>query len=173
MYDVSLSVVTGVLFYLILKQETLIGAAQAAGYIVGAISGVLSAKQLEKHHQFFWIGAVGLSVSLVMFALLQNPLGLWIFVLASGFTSPFLNTWISSLWFQTMDTIGDHFRNKFHLLLERDLALGISRIVSLIFLYFYLAYGNQVVLAKMWLYFLPILPIGIGILLHFSESQKK
>ncbi|MEK7591861.1 MAG: hypothetical protein AAB508_00535 [Patescibacteria group bacterium] len=173
MYDIALGTVTGVLFYLILKEEVWVGAVQTVGYILGTVGGVTCAKLLEKQHRYFWVGAIGLSAALVVFALFQNPVGLWIFVIISGFTGPFLNTWISSLWFQTMDTIADHFRNKYHLLLERDMALGLSRIVSLAFLYIYLSYGDQVALAKEWLYFLPILPLGIGILLHMSGSPEK
>ncbi len=168
MYDVALGTVTGILFYLILKSEVWIGAAQAVGYILGTIGGVVCAKLLAKHHEYFWVGAVGLSASLLLFALWQTPIGLGIFVVVSGFTNPFLTTWTFSVWFQTMDAVRDHFTTKYHMLLERDFALGISRIASLAFLYVFLAYGNQETLAKDWLYMLPVLPLGIGLLLHLS-----
>jgi MFS transporter, YQGE family, putative transporter len=166
LFDVSLDTIAGILFYLILKQEVLIGAAQTVGIILGAVGGLISAKLLEKQHQYFWLGSIGIALALTMFAFMQNTTGLWIFVVVSGFCSPFLKTWISSVWFKTMDTIHEHWKNKYHLLMERDISLGLCRILSLIFLYVYLAYGDQVVLARQWLTVLPLLPLAIGILLH-------
>ncbi len=168
LFDVTLDIIVGILFYLILKQEVLIGAAQTLGIIIGAVGGLASAKLLEKQHRYFWLGSIGVALALAVFALMQNTTGLWMFVIISGFCSPFLKTWISSVWFKTMDTIPDHWKNKFHLLLERDISLGLCRILSLLFLYAYLAHGDQVILARQWLIILPLLPLAIGILLHMS-----
>jgi len=168
LYDAALGTVTGILFYLILKQEVLIGSAQAVGFILSSIGGVASAKLLEKQHRYFWVGSVGLALALWIFASMQNPIGLWIFVVVSGFTGPFLNTWLASVWFHSMDAVRDHWRNKYHLMLERDISLGVCRILSLVFLYVYLAHGDQVILAKQWLFVLPVLPLAIGVLLQKS-----
>jgi hypothetical protein len=171
LYDVASDTVLGILFYLILKQEFLIGLVQAVGFTLGAIGGFVSAKLLEKQHQYFWLGAVGLAFSLSIFAIMQNITGLLIFVTISGFTGPFLKTWMSSVWFQAMDGVQDHWKNKFHLLLERDIILEGTRIISLLFLYLLLAYGDQVALARYWLAVLPILPITIGIFLQLSGKK--
>lgn len=168
LYDTALGTVTGILFYLILKQEVLIGSAQAVGFILSSMGGVASAKLLERQHRYFWLGSVGLALALLTFAFMQNPIGLWFFVIVSGFTGPFLNTWLASVWFRSMDAVRDHWRNKYHLMLERDISLGACRILSLIFLYVYLAYGDQITLAKQWLFVLPVLPLAIGVLLRMS-----
>ena len=168
LYDTALGTVTGILFYLIIRQELWIGVAQSAGYLLGTIGGIASAKLLGKRPWLFWVGSIGLSLGILIFAYAQNLIGLWLFVIVSGFTIPFLNTSISTMMFQAMDAVGEHWRHKYHFLLERDIVLGILRVVSYLFLYIYLSYGDQVTLAKQWLYILPILPLSIGILLHFS-----
>ena len=172
LYDVSLTTVMGILFYEVLKQEFWVGFAQAVSYLLGTAGGYMSAGLLEKEHRYFWIGSFGLMLSLTAFAVLKNIAGLWIFVFVSGFTAPFLNNRISSVWFQSMDTVSDHWITKFHLLLERDLALGLSRIASLLALYLYLFRGSQLMLAQHWLFVLPLLPFLLGVLLSFSGSQQ-
>lgn len=168
LYDIALGTVTGILFYLIIRQELWIGIAQSVGYLLGTVGGVASAKLLGKRPWLFWVGSVGLSLGISIFAYSQSLIGLWLFVFISGFTTPFLNTSMSAMMFRVMDGVGDHWRHKYHFLLERDIVLGTLRVVSFLFLYIFLSYGEQVSLAKQWLYILPILPLSIGILLHFS-----
>lgn len=171
LYDCALGTVTGILFYLIIRQELWIGVMQSMGYLLGTLGGVASAKLLGKRPWLFWVGSVGLSFGIGIFAYMQNLVGLWIFVVLSGFTTPFLNTSLSSTMFRVMDGVGDHWRHKYHFLLEKDIVLGSLRVASYFFLYMYLAKGDQVALAKQWLYVLPVLPLSIGILLHVSEKQ--
>ena len=172
LYDSVLPTVTGILFYLILKQEFWIGFTQTVGFVLGALGGLICVKLLEKQHLYFWLGSLGLTVAIGIFAFLQNIIGLWIFVVISGFTGPFLYTWISSMWFKAMDKATYHWRDKYHLLLERDIVLGISRIVSFLILYLYLAHGDQVVFARHWLIILPLLPLALGALSQLNETKR-
>lgn len=168
LYDTALSLVMGILFYLIIRQELWVGAAQSAGCLLGAVGGIVSAKLLGKRPYFFWLGSLGLAIAILLFAVMQNIFGLWIYVVVSGFSSPFLYASISTVSYHAMDAVGEHWRHKYHFLMERDIVLGILRVVSFLLLYVYMAHGDQIELARHWLYILPIFPLGIGISLQMS-----
>lgn len=64
-------------------------------------------------------------------------------------------------------------RNERNLILIQALdyftAWGVSRIMSLIGVYLFIYFGDQVKLAKTWLLFLPVLPLVLGLLLYLYE----
>ncbi len=172
LYDVAFGTISGVLFYLILRQEFWVGAAQAISYLLGTVTGVVSAKFLRKDPRWFWLGSLGLAAGNLVFAVMQNTTGLWIFVIVTGITGPFINTWLSTVSFQAIDAVKDHWRDKYHFLVERDIVLGVPRVISYIVLYMLLAHGDQVTLAREWLYIAPVLPFTIGVLLHMSHINS-
>lgn len=166
LYDVTLTVVAGILFFIIIKEEFALGTTQTIAYLLGAIGSMISIRLLNKDKDYYWIGATGLAAGIGLFAIFQNWYGVIFFILITGFCAPFLNNWISIIYFRTMDGIDTSWKEKYHLMLERDLALGITRILSCIILYVLLLYGEQIMLARTWLFILPILPIILGLLLN-------
>jgi branched-subunit amino acid transport protein len=72
-----------------------------------------------------------------------------------------------------MDEIDIHWTEKYHLMLERDIALGIPRILSFLFLFIFMQFGDQIKLAQFWLYFLPFIPFILGLLLSKVGFEPK
>ena len=169
LYDVSSGVVIGILVYLIVKNEFLLGGSQFLGFLLGALGSIISVRLLKKK-LFYWVGVLGLICGTVLFALWQNPIGVLTFVIITGFTAPFLNNWLSTVYFHALDNVKVSWREKYHFMLERDIALGVPRILSFLLLFIFLQMGNQVKLARISLYFLPLLPLGIGLLLRENKQ---
>jgi len=173
-YDVALGTVTGILIYLIVRQEIFLGVTQTATFLLAALGGLLAIPLLHKHPRYFWIGGLGIPLGISLFAFNQNLVGLTLFTIITGVTTPFLDTWVSTVYFSTLDATHGNWINKYHLLIERDFALGTSRILSYIGVYIFIYFGDQVKLAKTWLLFLPLFPLIVGILLHlYAKSTKK
>lgn len=170
LYDSSMGVVIGILFFLIVKNEFALGTTQTIVYFLGTIGSLISIRLLNKNNVYFWVGCLGLTLGIGLFASLQNWYGVIFFVIIAGFCSPFLDNWMSTVYFKTMDEIDSSWKEKYHLMLERDIALGISRIISFIFLFIFLEFGDQVLLARTWLYFLPFLPLFLGLLLSRMKT---
>lgn len=173
-FDVALGTVSGVLIYLIVKQEVWLGATQTAAFLLGALGGMLAIPLLHKHSRYYWLGVLGLSFGIGLFAMNQNVFGLIAYILVTGITAPFLHTWLSTVYFGAMDRVDRNWKEKYHLLIERDFSLGAARIISYIGIYLFISFGDQVALAKTWLFFLPIFPLILGVLLYAYEkaSQK-
>ncbi len=169
----ALATITGVLFYLILKQEFLLGVSQSVGYLVGALTGLLAGKFLTKNHQYFWIGVVGVTIADIILATMQNAAGLWLYLIISGLTAPFLFTLISTIGLQTIDKSAAHWKDAYHFLLERDIAMGLARIASFIFLFLFVNENNQLTIVRTWLFFLPLVPLTLGYLVRQSERLAK
>ena len=173
LYDTSLGIVTSILFFLILKNEFNLGGTQTIAYILGTLGSMLSIKVLNKNKKFYWIGSLGLAIGIGLFALLKNLYGIIFFIVITGFCAPFLNNWLSTIYFKAMDEIDIHWTEKYHLMLERDIALGIPRILSLIFIFVFIQFGNQVKLAHFSLYILLFMPLIIGVLLNKIGVMNK
>ncbi len=165
LYDTSLGVVVSILFFIILKNEFNLGGTQTIAYMLGTLGSLLSIKVLNKNKNSYWVGSLGLAVGIGLFALLKNWYGIMFFIIITGFCAPFLNNWLSTVYFKALDEVNVHWTEKYHLMLERDIALGIPRILSLLFLFIFIQFGNQVKLAQFWLYLLPLVPIILGLLL--------
>lgn len=174
LYDVSLGTVLAILTYLILKGEILIGMSQTITFILGSIGSIAASRYLQWNHRLYWIGAVGLCIGILLLALFTNFSGLIAFIVITGITAPFLNAWSSTVYFQSLDKYSGNWNNKYYLMMERDIALGLPRVASYFFLYFFVQLGNQVDLARKWLYVLAIFPLLIGYLLkrYDALSQK-
>ena len=166
LYDTSLGIITGILFFLILKNEFDLGGTQTIAYLLGAIGSLISIKLLNKNKNFYWIGCLGLTIGISLFALFNNLFGILFFIIITGLSAPFLNNWLSTLYFKILDEFNVHWSEKYHMMLERDIAIGIPRILSLLFILLFLQNGNEVILATYLLYFLALFPLIIGFLLN-------
>lgn len=170
-FDTALGTITGVLIYLIVKQEVLLGVTQTGAFVLGALGSMVSIPLLHRQARFYWVGSIGLSLGIGLFAFYQNVYGLIAYTIVTGVSAPFLHTWLSTIYFHAMDTVDRNWKEKYHLLIEREFALGAARILSYIGIYLVIYYGDQVVLAKQWLIFLPLFPLILGVLLHFYEKS--
>lgn len=167
-YDVALGTVASVLLFLIVKNEVVLGTTQTVGFFLAAVGSLLSIRILKKNGKYFWLGVAGLVIGNGMFALWQNWTGVFFYIILTGLFAPFLNNWFGTVFYHAVDAVPGTWENKFHFLIERDIALGIPRILSYILLWIFLGFGDQVTIAKTWLYITPVMPLILGLLLSRS-----
>ncbi len=166
LYDVSAATVMGVLVYVIVKNEMLLGSIFTVGSLFSMIASILAIRILTKYRWGHWIGSIGLAMSIIMLIFMQTSIGAWILVIVSGFAFPFLGTKLAHIYFAAMDVAPGSWQQKYHLLLERDIVLGIFRVMSFAGLFILLQFGNEIQLAKAWLFILPIFPLAIAVFIH-------
>lgn len=167
-YDMVISTVTGILLFLIVKGEFLLGTVTTVAAILATISSLISIKILNKQKNLFWVGSIGCALAIILFALYQHYFGMWLFIIISGLTTPILLNTLSVEFFHAVDRIHGSWKEKYHVLLERDILLGILRTFSYICLFIFLQFGDEIQLARIWLLFLPIIPLVLGFLLQKS-----
>ncbi len=174
LYDISFTFIAGILMYLILKQELYVGILSTLLFIVGAGGSVLAGKIMGKRPAGFWLGISGVCLGILLFAFNLNFLGLALLSLLVGIFSPFITIWTNTLFFNTLDWEVPNWQDRFIYLLERDIVLGIPRVLSLLFIYAYIKYsnGDQIGLATNWLYILPVFLILVGIFIARMDLKS-
>ena len=165
-YDVTLGTVSGVLMYLVLKKELLLGFTQTGAFLLGAIGGYIALRTLERFSRSFWIGVFGLTVGIGFFAFFQDVFGVLAYTIITGISAPFLNIWLSSVYYKAVDSHDRHWSEKYHLMIERETALGVPRVMSYLLLYGIVQYGDQIQFAKYSLFVLMFFPLFIGLFLR-------
>lgn len=169
LYDVLYGTMLGILMFLILKKEFILGTVQTLGFTASVFGSIFAVKLLHKIKKGFWIGALGQALGILLFALNQNMVGV-IFYILSSLASPFLNTWMNTVFFQAMDQDSRHFSDKYHLIVEQILVLMSARILSYTLLFIFVQFGDEIQLTKMSLFLLPVFPLAIGLL--FDRYEK-
>lgn len=171
MYDVLYGLMLGILIYIIVKGEFLLGAAQTLGFLSCSVGSILAINILHKFKQGFWIGITGQVIGIIMFALNQNLIGIIINII-TGLITPILNTWLSTITYQVIDQDLRHISEKYYFLAEQAFTILFARILSCCLLFIIIGFGDQVQLAKQSLFILPIFPLIIGLLLTKYEKDK-
>lgn len=166
LFDIALGTVTGILFFVIVKNEADLGFIFTMASAIAIVTNLYAIPLLTKYPSAYWIGVAGSALSIVVFAFYQSPMGVWLYIIISGLTVPIFNNRISTVYFGVLDTAEGSWQQKYHLLLERDVVLGMFRTVSFIGLFIFLQFGNEIQLAKSWLYLLPVLPVVLALLLQ-------
>ena len=176
LFDIALGTVTGILFFVIVKNEADLGFVLTIFSTIAIVSNLYAIPLLTKFPSAYWIGVAGSALSIIVFAFYQSPLGIWAYIIISGLTVPIFNNKLSIVYFGVLDQAQGSWQQKYHLLLERDIVLGIFRTVSFIGLFVFLQFGPEIQLAKNWLYFLPIFPLMLAVLLQktiWSSDAKE
>ena len=165
LYDVAIGTVTGILLYVIVRDEAALGFIVTTASVLAMIASLYAIPILKKFPSSFWVGSIWSAVSIIVFALNQSPAGVWAYILISCLTVPLVTNKFSTVYFRTFDQAPGNWRHKYHLLIERDVVLGVFRTLSYVGLFIFLGFGTEIAIAKSWLLFLPIIPIGIGLLI--------
>jgi len=169
LYDTSFTTIIGILFYIVIKQEISLGIVQTGTYILGAIGSFISIKLLQKNVRFYWIGVIGIIVGMLSFAFFQNITGILLYMIITGSTMQFLNNQLSINVLSAFDAVQGSWKEKYHLLIERDAVICLARMTSFIFLYFFLSQGNQVAQAKLWLWVIPVFVLLLGVTMQKNK----
>lgn len=166
LWDVSFNVISVILIFLIVKQEFVLGAITTVATLAFAFGSLLTGKLLQKNENIFILGSFFTSIGLLIFGLQQNFLGILSVILLIRFFWPFLHIPTSKAILDTPDSEIGSWQEKYHYLIERDVALGIARILSYIILLLLLTETNQITLAKTWILVIAVLPLIVG-LIHY------
>lgn len=158
--DVSSMTLISIIIFLVLRQELTIGFYNSVMGLVMAGAGVMFAKILTAQNRVRWslIGAVGLSLGLIVIGLWPNFPGLIISSLV-GIPGTALAITLSTIFYDVADVDRAHWRLKYAYLLGRDVALGSARVISYLMLWWLLTVLPQLTVARWWLIFLSLLPI--------------
>ncbi|MBI2314671.1 hypothetical protein HYU93_01235 [Candidatus Daviesbacteria bacterium] len=70
-----------------------------------------------------------------------------------------------------MDSVKKDWQSKYHFLIERDLALGVARILTYFVLLLLFTPQNQTAIAKNWILIVPIFPLLIGLLQIYKDKK--
>jgi len=173
LYDNSVGIVIGILFYIVLKQEGMVGLVQSAMYLLIALGSIASTKLLFRSPNWYWLGAVGLSFGLLVFSFSPNMVGIVAIIVCAGFLYPFLSNWLSTSLFHALDHDARNWQEKYHLLIERDMVLGIGRIVSFALILPVKSAVDQEMTSRTWMLGLSVVPLILGVLLTAQQSAYK
>jgi len=166
LWDVAFGALSAILLFLIIQQETILGVVQTSISLLTALVSLLAGKVLVRQRKFFLFGALLTSLGIFFFGLWQNWIGILLFGLLTAIGSPFLNIASSVAILNTIDEYKELWERKYHLLLERDFALGIARIISYLVLYFLFLNFDKIMIAQKWVITIAIFPLLLGFLLQ-------
>ena len=172
LYDAAFNTIFTILLFLVIRNESLIGGARTGMLLFVALTSIVGAKLLAKHSWLYIIGTLGTALSIIIFAVFQNWLGIFLFALISGLATPFFSIPLSLAILNTIDENQLPWQKKYHMLLERDGLLGIARVISYIFLLILFTIYNKENVARNWMIATAIFPLIIGLLLYKQYKIK-
>ena len=173
LYDAAFNTIFAILLFLILRNESLIGGVKTGMLLFVALTSIIGAKLLAKRGWLYIAGTLGTALSIVIFAVFQNWLGIFLFALFNGLVTPFFSIPLSLAILNTIDENNLPWQKKYHMLLERDGILGFARIISYIFLLILFTVFSKENVAKNWMIATAIFPIIIGFLLYKQYRIKE
>ncbi len=172
LYDAAFNTIFAILLFLIIRNESLIGSARTGMLLFVALTSIIGIKLLAKHSWLYIAGTLGTVLSIVIFAVFQNWLGIFLFALINGLATPFFSIPVSLAILNTIDENKLPWQKKYHMLLERDGILGFARVISYIFLLILFTFYNKENVARNWMIAIAIFPLIIGFLLHKQYKIK-
>lgn len=172
LYDVTLGTIISILFFLIVGNEAQLGVLFTAGALIATLSSIVVTRALVRFPSSYWVGVIGAASAIVVFAFWQNMIGAWLMIGISGLTVPFMLTKLSTSYFEGLDAAPGKWQHKYHLMIERDCLLAILRMTSYLVLFFFLQFGDEIPLARMFLFILPVFPLAIGVLLTLQSRTR-
>ncbi len=171
LYDNAFSTLSGILVFVVLANETSVGLLQSCAALAMAASSYFVGKLYKKHKRIYIQGALAAASALLLFGITQNIYTVIMFMILHATALPLLHIPTSVAILSGYDEVKTSWQDKYQLFIQRDSALGISRIVSFIFLYILFSHFDKVVVAKNWFLGAAIIPLAIGYLLHLISKQ--
>lgn len=172
LFDVSFSAISTVLIFLFLKEEFAVGAVNTVSTLVFAFANFLAIRLLKKYKWIYILGMFLSTLGLFLFGISQTWLGIFGLIFLSNVFLPLLNITTSKGIYDTIDSVKEDWKSKYHFLIERDLVLGSARILVYTVLLLIFTSGNQITIAQNWILIIPILPLLIGLLQVLKERSS-
>lgn len=171
LWDVIFGVFSGILVYIIVKEELILGGVRTVGALIFALASLWAAKVLQKKKHAFLLGAIFAPLGLFIFAWQENWWGILSLTLLVNSFLPFLTIPTSKVIYDVIDKVEEPWQRKYHFLLERDAVLGLARITSYLILLPFILDGQEIEIAKTYLLIIPLFPLLTG--LSFFLSRPK
>ncbi len=83
LFDIALGTVTGVLFFVIVKNEADLGFVLTIFSTIAIVSNLYAIPLLTKFPSAYWIGVAGSALSIIVFAFYKSPLGISAYIIIS------------------------------------------------------------------------------------------
>ena len=172
-FDFMFSAFAAVIIFLIVKEEFVLGAVNASGAIIAAVAALAASAALAKKHTSFIAVSAVAAVGIGLFAGEQNWWGLLALTFLFNAAMPILNVATAKTFFDIVDRSGGHWQKKYHLFLEREMALGVGRIASLLLFFLLVNDKNQYDIARKAVGLLALAPLCIGLVLyHITQHMR-
>lgn len=171
LFDVAFGTISGILIFLIVKGEFLLGTVNTTSAIVFALSSLIAGGILQRNKHAYLLGMIMAPIGFLIFSWQQNLLGILSLIFVINVFLPYLNISTSKAIYDVMDRVTDNWQNKYHFLIERDSVLGLGRIINYFILFLIFTPYNQVEIAKSWLLVIPVVPLVIGLLQWFQYNK--
>ncbi|MBI4035147.1 MAG: MFS transporter, partial [Candidatus Chisholmbacteria bacterium] len=162
--DVSLGTLVSIITFLILKQELNVGIYNSVIGLFTAIGAFAAGKLLNSYTRIklSFLGALSLSLSTLILTLSPNLIGLTSFSLL-GIPGLFFWITLGTLFYTVADLDHKPWRLKYAYLVNRDIVLGVARILSYVILWWLFTSFSQAVVIQWWLIFISFLPLLIWV----------
>ncbi|MBI4038592.1 MFS transporter [Candidatus Daviesbacteria bacterium] len=170
LFDISFATISTVLIFLFLQQEFIIGVVNTVASIIFAFANILAIRLLKKNKRIYILGTLLATFGLYLFGMSQTWLGIFGLVLLTDVFLPILNIVTSKGIYDTVDSVKEEWKNKYYFLVERDIALGVARILIYAILLILFTPENQTAISKNWILIVPIFPLIIGTLQIYKEK---
>ncbi len=169
--DAGFSVIGGIIFFLVLKDPTVVGIARSVIFLISATVSIYASKLILRHARIaVWAGIIA-TVGNLIFAVYQTPLGIILYSIIGGVSLPILNIMFNSTILNTMDETNEPWEEKYHLFIERDTVLGIARVLSMGILLMLFGYFEKYSVATWWIVVVSPVPFLLGILLYKGNKN--
>ncbi|MGB4966486.1 MAG: hypothetical protein WBO77_05280, partial [Microgenomates group bacterium] len=170
-YDTGLSMFIGVLLFVVLQDPTVVGFTRSAFYLISAIAGMFAGKIIASHKNITILMGILSMVGFVIIGISQSTLAVILFGILTGISLPIIYVRYSSEILNAIDDNDSSWKNKYEMFIERDLALGVTRIGSLFLLLVLFTYFDKNVVAQWWMIVFSVFPLILGIMVTKNTTH--
>ena len=170
-YDTGLSMFIGVLLFVVLQDPTVVGFTRSAFYLISAIAGMFAGKIIASHKNITILMGILAMVGFVIIGISQSTLAVILFGILTGVSLPIIYVRYSSEILNAIDDNDSSWKNKYEMFIERDLALGVTRIGSLFLLLVLFTYFDKNVVAQWWMIVFSVFPLILGIMVTKNTTH--
>lgn len=172
-WDLSYSTVIGILLYQVLLKETSVGLVTGLGIFILSISSFYMPRYLTKYRNLKISAALLISAGLVMFGLSLQPVLMVFGMLVIGLAMPAIAIPLYTEILNGIDTNPEPWQHKYHMFIERDFVLNLTRTLSYVSLYLLFSTFGKTVVARWWLMMITVLPPFLVFLLRDNADKEE
>lgn len=171
LYDSGQSMFTGILLFLVLQDPTIVGFTRSAFFLISAIAGIFAGKLIASYKNISIYMGILAMLGFIILGIWQSILGVILFGILTGISLPIIYVRYSSEILNAIDDNEASWKNKYEMFIERDGALGVTRIGSLFLLLLLFTYFDKNVVAQWWMIVFSVFPLILGIMVTKNTTR--